>query len=177
MSLFDAMKVRFIFVFLVIASISACVKGPSYPIEPVIKFKSVSSNYIKSGSVDTLTFTFTDGDGDIGINPSPGDTCNQCAFKDGDSSCLRMTGFNVIMIDSRDSCVSYYASANVEPTGKFKGIAGEILVIRAIDSKKCFAVPSPGCPKDTVIYTIILRDKAYHFSNAIQADPIVVDGE
>ncbi len=171
------MKVRFIFVFLVIASISACVKAPSYPIEPVIEFKEVSSDYIYSGFSDTLTFTFTDGDGDISVNPSPGDTCNQCAFKNGDSSCLHMQGFNVIMIDSRDSCVSYFASPNVEPTGRYKGISGEILVIRAIDSKKCFIVPSPGCPKDTVVYTIILRDRAGHFSNAIKTTPIIVDGE
>lgn len=177
MSLFDAMKVRFIFVFLVIASISACVKAPSYPIEPAITFKSVSSSLIKSGLVDTLVFNFTDGDGDIYTRPSASDTCKQCDFKNGDSSCLRMSGFNIILIDSRDSCVSNYASPDVQPTGKFKGISGEISVVRAIDSKKCFTVPTPGCPKDTVVFTIILRDGANHYSNAITTSPIIVDGE
>lgn len=144
---------------------------------PAIEFKSVSTEYLKSGSIDTITFTFTDGDGDIGVNPSSADTCNQCGLKTGDSSCLRMGGFNIFLIDSRDTCVATYASANIEPSGKYDDLSGEISVVRAVDSKKCFAPPTPGCPKDTVIYTIILRDKAYHYSNAVKTVPIIVDGE
>lgn len=171
------MKMQYVFLFFVLAGISSCIKAPTYPIVPAIEFVSVSSQYLKSGTIDSLVFSFTDGDGDIGVNPSAADTCNQCGLKTGDSSCLRMNGFNVFLIDSRDTCVGTYASANIEPSGKFDDLSGEIVVVRAIDSKKCFAPPTPGCPKDTVVYTIILRDKAGHFSNAIQTVPIVVDGE
>lgn len=178
MSLFDSMRISVVIVFLSLLSISACIKAPTYPVVPAIEFVSVSSETLKSGYVDTITFSFTDGDGDIGVNPSAGDTCDQCKFKTGDSSCLRMTGFNVFMLDSRDSCLSYFASANIEPSGKFDDLAGEIDVIRAIDHKKCFITPDPTClyRYDTVVYTIILRDKAGHYSNAIQTAPIVVDG-
>lgn len=177
MSLFDLMHLRILFAFLVICAVSACVKAPSYPIEPAIEFKSVSSNYVYSGSVDTITFTFTDGDGDISVRPSDADTCDQCGFKRGDSSCLKMSGFNVFLIDSRDSCVGTYASPDVEPDGNYKAISGEIQVIRAIDSKKCFVVPTPGCPLDTVVYSIVLRDRAGHYSNKVKTAPIVVNGE
>ena len=177
MSLFDSMKLKLFVVLSVVATLSACVKVPSYPIVPAIEFKSVSSDYLKSGYTDTITFSFTDGDGDIGVTPSSGDTCDQCGLKTGDSSCLRMNGFNVFLIDSRDTCVGTYASPNIESTSQYKAISGEVIVIRAIDSKKCFAVPTPGCPKDTVVYTIILRDKAGHFSNTTQTTPIVVDEE
>ena len=88
-----------------------------------------------------------------------------------------MNGFNVFLIDSRDTCVGTYASPDVDFSGQYKAISGEVIVIRAIDSKKCFVVPTPGCPKDTVVYTILLRDKAGHFSNAIKTTPVVVDGE
>ena len=177
MSLFDSMKFKLFSVLIAVATLSACVKAPSYPIIPAIEFKSVSSSLIKSGYTDTITFSFTDGDGDIGVTPSSADTCDQCGLKHGDSTCLRMNGFNVFLIDSRDTCVGTYASPDVDFGGQYKAISGEVIVIRAIDSKKCFTVPTPGCPKDTVVYTILLRDKAGHFSNPTKTTPVIVDGE
>lgn len=171
------MNYRFIFLLLILAGLSACIKEPNYPVIPAIEFKSVSSALIKSGSTDTITFSFTDGDGDIGVNASAADSCNQCGLKSGDSSCLKLNGFNVFLIDSRDTCVGTFASPNVQIGNERKAISGEVQVVKAVDSKKCFVTPSPGCPKDTVIYTIYLRDKAGHFSNAIHTVPIVVDGE
>ncbi len=177
LSLFDSMNLKLFVVLLAVASLSACVKAPSYPIIPAIEFKSVSSSYIKSGLVDTITFTFTDGDGDIGVRQSASDSCDQCSLKRSDSTCLELNGFNVFLIDSRDTCVGIFASPDVESVGTYNAISGEIQVITAVDSKKCFVAPTPGCPKDTVVYTVILRDKAKHFSNHIKTTPIIVDGE
>jgi len=89
------MKLKLFVVLSVVATLSACVKAPSYPIVPAIEFKSVSSDYLKSGYTDTITFSFTDGDGDISVTPSPGDTCDQFGLKNGDLSCLRMNGFKL----------------------------------------------------------------------------------
>lgn len=177
LSLFDSMKASVVIICFLLLGFSACIKAPTYPVVPAIEFVSVSSATLKSGYADTITFSFTDGDGDIGVNPSAGDTCSQCLFKTGDSTCLKMGSFNVFMLDSRDSCLSYFASANIEPTGKFDDLAGEIDVIRAIDHKKCLIVPDPNClyRYDTVVYTIILRDKAGNYSNAVQTVPIAVD--
>ncbi len=169
------MKMHFIFLILLISSLSACVKAPSYPIEPHIEFKSVSSSYVYSGKVDTISFSFTDGDGDIGVIRRDGDSCDQCSLQHGDSACLRMQSFNVFLIDSRDDCVTYFASPYVVNTSKFPGISGYFEVIRGIDSKKCLNIPDPTCPLDTVSYTIVLRDMAGHFSNLTTTTPIVVD--
>lgn len=177
MSLFDSMKARYLFLFFVIASISACVKAPDYPIVPAIEFKSVSSDFLKSGSIDTIIVTFTDGDGDIGVNPSDDDTCDQCGFKTGDSCTLFMRGFNVFMVDSRDTCINSYASGNVGSSGRYDAISGEIVVIRPVDTKKCLIVPSDTCELDTVVYKIFIRDRAGHLSNAVLTTPIVIDGE
>ena len=176
LSLLSPVKIRFFILFALLAGISACVKGPSYPLEPHIEFKSVSSASLFSGYVDTITVSFTDGDGDIGVYASSSDSCDPCSFKRGDTSCLFMHSYNVFMIDSRDTCVSYFASANISSDSKFKGISGDIDIIRAIDSKKCLSVPDPNCPLDTVVYTIVIRDLANHFSNKVKTTPIVVDG-
>jgi len=160
-----------------LALISSCIKPPTFPIEPHIEFKSVSSNYVYSGYTDTLIVSFTDGDGDIGVSPSSNDSCDLCALKHGDSTCFNLSGFNVFLIDSRDTCISTYASANIQTGSKYADISGEIVIIATIDSKKCFAAPMPGCPKDTVVYSILIKDKAGHKSNIVQTTPIIVDGE
>lgn len=166
-----------LFLLFVLFAISGCVKPPAYPSEPQITFKSVSSTYVYSGQTDTITISFTDGEGDIGVTSSPSDTCNFCSLKTGDSSCFNMSGFNVFLIDHRDTCMSTYASANIETGSKYDDISGEIVIITSIDSKKCFAPPQPGCPKDTVVYSILIKDKAGHRSNIVQTPPIIVDGE
>lgn len=176
-SVYFATVKKYFIASLFLLALAACVKAPEYPVEPQIEFKSVSSSFIKSGYADTITVTFTDGDGDIGVGASNNDSCNLCALKHGDSTCLRLNDFNVFLIDSRDTCVSTYASDNIPVNGQYKGISGEISVVRAIDSKKCFAPPQAGCPLDTAVYTIIIRDMAGHFSNAVKTTPIIVDGQ
>lgn len=166
------------FAFLVVVTvISGCVKPPTYPVEPQIEFVSVSSDYVYSGYTDTITISFTDGDGDIGIGTGGDDSCDICGLKTGDSTCLNLSKFNVFLIDNRDNCIATLASADVEPKGKYDDISGEIVIITTIDSKKCFAPPQPGCPKDTVTYSILIKDKAGHRSNVVQTTPIIVDGE
>ncbi|MFN8287839.1 MAG: hypothetical protein U0V74_13870 [Chitinophagales bacterium] len=164
--------------FLALCGMAGCVKPPSYPIEPHIEFKSVSSSLIKHGYVDTITFSFTDGDGDIGVFPLPGDTCDLInALKQGDSSCLNMSGFNIYLIDDRDTSINAFATAYVIPKGKYKALSGDIQVLVGMYSKTCFAPPQQGCPKDSVTYAIIFRDLAGHRSNTIHTTPIVIDGE
>ena len=172
---FVVMKGKFLILLVFIAALSSCVKEPSYPIEPVIEFKSVSNDYVYAGQADTITITFTDGDGDIGVTPNGNDNCNLCGLREGDSTCLRMSGFNVFIIDSRDTCVGTYASANIESSGKYKALSGEISIITAVDSKKCFAVPDPSCPVETFHYYVVIRDKAGNLSNIIRTSDITVD--
>lgn len=163
--------------FLLLLAFSGCVKPPAYPDVPFIEFVSVSSDYIYSGSVDTITISFTDGNGDIGVSPSTDDSCNVCGLQTGDSTCLFLNGFNVFLIDHRNKCISTFASATIQPKGKFDDISGEISIITNIYTEKCFGAPQPGCPKDTVVYSVMIKDKAGNRSNIVQTTPIIIDGE
>ena len=165
-------KAAFIYIILGL-TLYSCVKSPTYPDIPEIAFVSVSKSNIGSGYADTITFSFTDGSGGIGVNTNTNNTCNPCALKTGDSSCLQLPGFNVFLIDGRDSCIATYASANVQSTGKNQGISGTIQVITQAFNTKCFG----GCPcavNDTVTYAIILRDMAGHLSNTVHTTPIAI---
>src|ERR1043165_4052262 len=181
------MKPYFIILFFALASLSACVKAPSYPIEPHIEFKSVSAPtahilYYSPDSIfyikDTIIISFTDGDGDIGPTPNGIDSCNFCGLRSGDSSCYNLRNFNVYMVDSRDSCIVTNQSADVEPFDtNYKAISGEILVITAINIKNplCFTV-TPSCPKDSLHYCVFIKDMAGHKSKKVKTSTIVVAG-
>jgi hypothetical protein len=179
------MKPRYVLLFLLIASISACVKAPSYPIEPHIEFKSVASTssiiYMNGTTPiyipDTLTVSFTDGDGDISVYSDPADTSlcvNPCNYADGDTSCLNIKSMNVFVVDSRDTCIATYYTADIEPQGKVEGLSGEIKIRHVIHLKKCLA-PSVSCPQETVKFKIRIKDRAGHLSNEVETVPITVE--
>ena len=165
------------FVFLILTcTLFSCIKPPDYSIVPHIEFVSVSSPAEINGFSDTITFSFTDGDGDIGIPATnPLDTVTNCdsacAVRHGDSSCLRLQNFDVFLFDSRTNCVDPYASGTLPATGKYKGISGTIQVIAGMYKLACTC---PCTTNDTVVYAIILRDMAGHYSNVIHTSPIAI---
>ncbi len=162
-----------LFVAVILACLSSCIKPPSYSIVPAITFVSVSSPNAKVNLPDTITFSFTDGYGDIAVNTNANDSLtNPCGLKQGDSSVLQLSAFNVFLIDSRDSCISTFATANVEPAGKNKSISGTVQVITSLSNLKCFSCPC--AQNDTVVYAIILKDLAGHISNTIHTTPITI---
>jgi hypothetical protein len=165
-------KAAFVFVILT-CTLFSCIKPPDYSVVPHIDFVSASSSSVINGFSDTITFSFTDGDGDIGIPATnPNDTLTNCdstcALWHGDSSCLKLQNFDVFLFDSRTHCVDPYASGSLPATGKYKGISGTIQVIAGM-----YALCNCPCT-DTVVYGIILRDMAGHYSNVIHTTPIAV---
>lgn len=165
--------------------LSSCVREPVYPAIPHIEFQYVTSNNVLSNALDTLVFSFTCGAGDIAVDPTSIDTqCTDlCGLKSGDSSCLRIAGKNIFMID-RLGCVTAFASPNLVPTGKYKGIAGTVNVFFNVENLVC-----PSCSgnipcnpvvsanpygNDTAVFTVVLRDQSGNFSNFIQTSPIAV---
>lgn len=147
-----------------------CVNPPNYPKEPVIEFKSISKTQmfqdIDALPADSivLTFTYTDGDGDIGSMGS-----------DSSSS--------LFFIDQRDNktIVPAYRLPFIEPQGTGNGISGEISV--RLGQTCCIFIEPGGIPrtcedvptaKDTVIYSVYIRDRAGHESNRILTPPITL---
>lgn len=71
------MKAKFIFfqiLFLFIITLTACMKTPDYPIEPIISYKTMYFTQVERENLIVnalvLEVNFTDGDGDIGLNAS-----------------------------------------------------------------------------------------------------------
>lgn len=152
-----------------------CVRPPDYPIEPTIAFVAVSPGSILQkpffNNPDTVytsvTFSFTDGDGDLGF---------------GDTSSIK----SIIIRDYRSPDVPKdYGFPLVDPQGAGNGISGDVTVripvsccipdpIDGIQLPPCDPNSPSGQLRDTLIYTIQIRDRAGHFSNVIQTAPIVL---
>jgi hypothetical protein len=179
------MKLFFALLLLIIASLSGCVKAPSYPIEPKIEYKSVASTasviYMDGGTpiyvADTIIVSFTDGDGDISVYDDPADSnlcVDPCAYAEGDTSCVNIKSKNVFIVDSRDGCIATYNTGFIEPQGKFQSLSGEIKILHKIFLKQCLA-PSVSCPRETVTFKIRIKDRAGHLSNEVETVPITVE--
>jgi hypothetical protein len=150
------MKKIFFLVILSAALFHGCIEAPDYPIEPVIEFVEINKTQIIAQTIpedanralDTLIikFSFTDGDGDLG----GGDTTN------------------VFLIDSRlGNAGESYLISDIPQAGATNGISGEITIM----IPKIFCFPN-SAPRDSLIYSIQIVDKAGHQSNIIQTPAI-----
>lgn len=140
----------------------ACIKPPSYPIEPVIEFVGLSKNVIQQSTLNedsiTINFTFTDGDGDLGDNDS----------------------INIFVTDTRqDFIANKFRIPYIPPEGAANGISGEVSIVTY--STCCIfpdgqvpCTPSDTYPVDTLTYKIQIRDRAGNLSNFIETPPILV---
>lgn len=156
--------------------VSSCLKPPpSYPIEPKIEFKSLSKTVIEEYDTLTITVNFTDGDGDLGPKGLiPSCTANICDLV-SDSSCLNDPAWSLYLLDHRDSCLSLLNIPYIEPKGKYDDLSGEIIFSTPpVSCKVRDCSPLPGCPDDTVVYTVLFKDRAGHWSNGIQTPPVII---
>jgi hypothetical protein len=152
-----------------------CVRPPDYPVEPVIEFVAVSPGTILQrpffSNPDTvytnLTFSFTDGDGDLGVS---------------DTSSVK----SIIIRESRSPEVPKdYRFPLVDPQGAGNGISGDVTVripvsccipdpLNGVQLPPCDPNSPSGQLRDTLIYTIQIKDRAGNLSNVIQTAPIVL---
>ncbi|MBK5284644.1 MAG: hypothetical protein JJE25_04525 [Bacteroidia bacterium] len=137
----------------------SCKKGNEYPIEPEIKFKSLTTEKDGQGKdiYATLTISFTDGDGDIGAD-------------DGNNNFI--VGYyrkqnNIWTLDA-----SYDYSGRIKvvtSTGKSRALRGDISY--DIDQ----AVMPQGAVNDTVRFNVYIYDRAQHQSNTVTTSEIVIN--
>jgi hypothetical protein len=106
-----------------------------------------------------IRFGFTDGDGDLG---------------DQDS-------INIFLTDSRDGFQHIFKINEIPELGSSSGISGEIAIkLTNSPATKYFCctfpntrvtcVPSTEFPKDTMSYSIRIKDRAGNFSNSIRTE-------
>ena len=164
-------------VFLIVILFSACLKPPpSYPAEPSITFRSLSKDYVNEYDTLSITLQFTDGDGNLGPTSGSVPSCGSICDLESDSSCLKDPAWSLFMLDHRDSCLTLLNIPFVEPKGKYDDLSGEIIFSTPPMSCKIRGCsPSPGCPDDTVIYTVLLKDRSGNMSNAVQTGRIIIN--
>jgi len=145
----------------------ACTQPPDYPDEPIISFKSMSKNTMRQGSLigpgaDSLlmTISFTDGDGDL-----------------GDEGNLNPVS-NIYLIDERINDTLLPQTIPFIPIqGAGNGISGDMSFVVF---PSCCIHLGQACevfedhPVDTVLYSIVIQDRAGNFSNRVQANPILL---
>jgi len=153
----------------------SCIDDFDFPPEPIIEFVSISKSEINQFEGLTLTVSFTDGDGDIGypadINRSCGN--NVCDFT-SDTSCYLNPIWSAILIDMRDSCyVVPYILPDIEQKGKNKAVKGEVDLL--VPPIFCKNFGCTNCAIDTLVYQIILKDRAQNFSNPVFSDTIFIN--
>jgi hypothetical protein len=151
-------------------SLTTCSRPPEFPDEPVIEFIGLSKNtIIQSRSIqlpkDTIeiSFKFTDGDGNLG-NPD---------------------SVNIILTDSRDGFNHLFKIGEIPQLGAGKGIQGNIklsLTNRSDTRYFCCTFPntrltciqSTNYPKDSLYYSIKIKDRAGNWSNTIKTNYITI---
>lgn len=152
---------------------AGCISPPTYPVEPEIKFLSLSRNLVSQLDSVRVEFTFTDGDGDIGkINPDSAG-CNTCIL----DSCLH-TDWSLFLTDTRKGCMELFMVPYIPPKGSSDVISGKFNIV--ISGICCFYPDNTGCvpnsnyPRDTVVYAVQIKDRAGHLSNKLELPPIIV---
>lgn len=165
----------FFLILIALCALTACLEDLELPPEPKIEFVSLSATNVDQFSALTLTISFEDGDGDIGYGPNTNRDCSDdvCDFET-DSSCYLNPIWSAILIDMRDSCyVSPYILPDIEQQGNSKAVFGEVDL--SIPPVFCKNFGCPTCETDTLVYQVILKDRAQNFSNPVFTDTIIIN--
>lgn len=153
--------------------LAGCISPPSYPVEPEIKFLSLSRTVINQQDSVRVKFEFKDGDGDLGFQSTDTGDCNLC-----DTTCLQHPTFSLFLFDNRTSCLTPYNIPYIPPKGSSDAISGKVdfvvSLICCIPPNNFPCIPSPDYPQDTVRYSIQLKDRAGHLSNKLELPPILI---
>lgn len=158
-------------ILLFFALVSACVRKPQYPTEPIITYKE----FIRYGNPSdpdsaTVVISFTDNEGDIGLGQ--GDTFG--LFKQGN---LWMT----YLYDSANN--NLYVPFNASIGSKIFDTLKVAYRVPIVLPKNETAQPMKGliyvkmAPfikiHNKIKYDIVLYDKSLHKSNIVRTDPII----
>jgi len=138
-------------------------KGKQFPPEPQIYYQSTTPDKVNvrdTASMTTVVFRFTDGDGDIGQSTSD-------------------TVYSIFIRDSRDTTSSDstyafpfpYIASEIRPNGGLEGLVSLNIgrqYYRVWDSLHTALL------KDTMTWSIYIKDEAGNKSNVITTDTIYV---
>lgn len=168
----------FFLIFIALCALTACLEDLELPPEPKIEFLSLSATNITQFSTLTLTISFEDGDGDIGYADKITRDCidDPTSCKNNytlENSCINNPFWNAILIDMRDSCyIPPYIFPDIQQ-GNNTAIFGEIDI--SIPPIFCKNFACPTCETDTLVYQVIIKDRAQNMSNPVFTDTIIIN--
>lgn len=138
-------------------SLSSCNDEETFPITPVIAFKTLEKFQSLSG-LDSLvlTFSFTDGDGDIGTAVS--DTFGRDVYA------RLFEKNNGVFEEAQLSAPLEYRVPYLEPSGNNSSLKGDIRINIDYNILR---------PNDTIYYKVVLEDRAGNRSNEISTATMV----
>ncbi len=150
-----------LFVAVMLLGYSACIKPDKFPDEPQITSVFINKDSIQNLLEDFIvSVEFQDGDGDIGITNEYPEA-------------------NAFLVDNRTGYVDSLKIPYISPQGNIKAISGTLNF--TILSECCIAISGISCtpnatypPIDTVQYTVIIKDRSGHVSNAVEAPPLII---
>ncbi|HMT29812.1 MAG TPA: hypothetical protein PKD91_11080 [Bacteroidia bacterium] len=149
-----------LFTLVILVAIASCKKEETYPVTPVISFKSLVKfqNVFSNDSLE-LTFSFTDGDGDIGT--AEGDSVNRDVF--------------VKLFEKKNGVFVEFVNLNAPleynipylvPRGNNSSLVGDIKINIDYNILQ---------PNDTIKYELYIKDRARHSSNSITTSEIITN--
>jgi hypothetical protein len=138
-------------------------KGKQFPPEPQIYYQSTTPNtvnFLDTTSMTTVTFRFTDGDGDIGMDKS--DTLKSIFIRDSRDTTAG---------DSSYAFPFPYLADNIRPEG---GLEGNVTLHIGRQYYRVWDSAHTAARKDTMVWSIFIKDMAGHKSNVITSDTIYI---
>lgn len=141
--------------------LEACIKPETYPPEPLITDVIIDKSVIQQNEESfVISVSFQDGDGNIGADGT------------NDNS-------NAFLTDSRTGFVDSLTIPDLAAPGDVKSISGTIDF--TVSSECCIALSGISCtpnaeynPTDTVIYQIVIQDRALNVSNVMETPPLII---
>lgn len=154
-------KISLIFLILLFACLTACIKEEQYPIEPKIEFGGFTVIRDVSGkdSVGDLSISYTDGDGDIGLYDY--DTAEPYKY----NYYLKFMQFHnkqLVEVKPLDTSLTYNSRIPMlTPAGRNKNIKGDITMSLELYFARQLL------KTDTIAFEIYITDRAHHKSNVV----------
>lgn len=140
-----------------ILGLMSCSDEETFPVTPVISFKSLEKFTSLSGSDSLiLTFSFTDGDGDIGS--APADTFGRDVYA------RLFESINGVFVEAPLSAPLEYRVPFLEPRGNNQTLKGDISINIDYNILQ---------PNDTIFYQVILEDRAGNRSNEMVTSTVI----
>lgn len=169
---------RNLFFLFSLSILHGCKLDSNFPTVPKIEYSHVSKNVIKNAENSfTIYFKFEDAEGDLGGDSVKGVT-NDCDYFDTEdltaNSCFKKINWNLFVVDTRNRdgfkpfIVSIPRLVPV-PESEQEPLSGVISVI--MSNAACKPLEKE---RDTVIYSIQIKDQAGNFSNKIYTEPIYI---